>query len=60
VHSPKHEEDESDGQHGLVDLRIGTDGQVIDRSGKYRYIDATIRWLSCQFRFLNRVSHITD
>ena len=60
VDSPKHEEDENEGQHGPVDLRIRTGSQVIDRSGKYGYIEATGRRLYCQPRFLRRDPHITD
>ena len=48
MHSPKHEEEANDRQDGLVDLGVSTDSQVIDRSSKYRYIEATVRRLSCQ------------
>ena len=48
VHSPKDEEDASDRQDGLVDWGVTTDSQVIDRSGKYGYIKATVRQLTCQ------------
>jgi len=34
VHSPEHEEDESEDQCDLVDLGVGTGSQVIDCSGK--------------------------
>jgi len=59
VHRPKHEEDDSDRQHGLINLWVGTVGQVVDRSGKYGDIEATVMWFLSMW-FLDRVSHSTD
>ena len=57
MHSPKREEDASNDQDGGVDSRVGTDSQVIDCSGKYGYIEATVVYI-VSFRFLSRISHI--